>query len=364
MSNKKITILGGGNTAFAVAARLSHIGNEICILEHPEFAQSVEQISLTKQIALEGVMEQGPAPISKITIDPKEGLSFSNILLLIVPAYAHRPFAALCGPFLTSDHTVVIMPGTFGSLEFSALASEFGASGLTVAEVDTAPYVCRKSSDTSAVIWGEVTSLGMGVFPATNTQRVVETLGTLFSGITPYRDVLECGLSAMNPVVHPAGVLMNAGRVEYARGEFYFYEEGVSKSVAGVIEQVDFERRRIGKELGYDLLPVAQAFHEAGFGPKGSIWETINGSYMLTRLKAPGSLESRWLTEDIPYGIASWSKIGSQYDVSTPIMDSLVELGSIVMGFDGWSLGRGPTELGISGMTKKTLRGYLDVGDA
>ena len=82
MSGRKITILGGGNTAFAVAARLSHIGNEICILEHPEFAQSVEKISLVNQIVLEGVLESGPAPIFKITIDAKEGLSFSNLLLL------------------------------------------------------------------------------------------------------------------------------------------------------------------------------------------------------------------------------------------------------------------------------------------
>ena len=32
---------------------------------------------------------------------------------------------------------------------------------------------------------------------------------------------------------------MNAGRIEYSRGEFYFYEEGVSSSVAKVIEKVD-----------------------------------------------------------------------------------------------------------------------------
>jgi len=51
--------------------------------------------------------------------------------------------------------------------------------------------------------------------------------------------------------------------------------------------------------------------------------------------------------------------------VPTPVMDSLVGLGSIVMGFDGWSSGRGSAELGISGMgmTRETLRKYLDVGD-
>ena len=109
--------------------------------------------------------------------------------------------------------------------------------------------------------------------------------------------------------------------------------------MAKVIEKVDAERLAIGSALGYDLTPVGQAFHDAGFGPKGSIWEAINGSHMLTRLKAPGSLDSRWLTEDIPYGIATWSKIGKQFGIDTPIIDSIVGLGSIVMGLDGWTAG-------------------------
>ena len=41
MEGRKVTILGGGNTAFSVAARLSHMGNDICLLEHPDFADSI-----------------------------------------------------------------------------------------------------------------------------------------------------------------------------------------------------------------------------------------------------------------------------------------------------------------------------------
>ncbi|MED5409973.1 MAG: NAD/NADP octopine/nopaline dehydrogenase family protein [Chloroflexota bacterium] len=361
MEGRKVTILGGGNTAFSVAARLSHMGNDICLLEHPDFAESISNISATKTIILEGVLETGPASIEKITLDPSEALEFSDLLLLIVPAYAHKPFAEFCGPYLTDDHTVVVMPGTLGSLEWKILASEFGANNMTVAEVDTAPYVCRKTSSNSAVIWGEVTALGLGVIPSSETSSVQEMLQPLFPGVTAYSDSLECGLSAMNPVVHPAGVLMNAGRVEYSRGDFYFYEEGVSSSVAKVIETVDVERRAIGTALGYELLPVAEGFHEAGFGPKGNLWEVINGSHMLTRLKAPGSLDTRWLSEDIPFGISAWSKIGKQYGISCPVMDSFVQIGNIVMNADG-SEGRGPKDFGIENLSLTELKNYLLTG--
>ncbi|MAR86607.1 MAG: hypothetical protein CL713_05145 [Chloroflexi bacterium] len=361
MEGRKVTILGGGNTAFSVAARLSHMGNDICLLEHPDFAESISNISATKTIILEGVLETGPASIEKITLDPSEALEFSDLLLLIVPAYAHKPFAEFCGPYLTDDHTVVVMPGTLGSLEWKILASEFGANNMTVAEVDTAPYVCRKTSSNSAVIWGEVTALGLGVIPSSETSSVQEMLQPLFPGITAYSDSLECGLSAMNPVVHPAGVLMNAGRVEYSRGDFYFYEEGVSSSVAKVIEAVDVERRAIGTALGYELVPVAEGFHEAGFGPRGNLWEVINGSHMLTRLKAPGSLDTRWLSEDIPFGISAWSKIGKQYGISCPVMDSFVQIGNIVMNAAG-SEGRGPKDFGIENLSLPELKNYLLTG--
>jgi len=362
MASTPVTVLGGGNTAFSVAARLSLKGFEVTLFEHPDHADSVAELARTNTIALDGVLETGPAHIRKITIDPREALDASDLLLLIVPAYAHKAFAEICAPYLRPEHIVVVMPGTLGTLEWARIGAEFNSGSFTLAEVDTAPYVCRKTSPSSAVIWGEVTGLGLGVLPSSRTEEVRNALDPLFPGITAYDDVMACGLSAMNPVVHPAGVLMNAGRVEYSRGEFYFYEEGVTRSVAKVIMQVDEERREVGRALGYDLSPVNKGFHDAGFGPCGDLWSTINGSYMLTRLKAPGSLESRWLTEDIPYGLAAWSRVGTQFGVETPIMDAFVTVGSIVMGFDAWKEGRGPRELGISGMGIQELKRFLETG--
>src|SRR5262249_22616495 len=149
-----------------------------------------------------------------------------------------------------------------------------------------------------------VSGLGLGVFPAARTEHVRAQLEGLFPGVRCYPNVLACGLAAMNPGVHPPGVLLNAGRIEYARGDFYFYEEGGRPSVGRPIEGVDRERRAVARAFGVELAAADEAFHLAGFGPRGDLWATINGSGMLTQLRAPGSLESRWLTEDVPYGLA------------------------------------------------------------
>ncbi len=357
-----ITILGGGNTAFATAANLTLKGFDVTLCELPDFGQVLDPVRDRGVIHLVGVEETGAAKIQCLTTDFDVALNASDLVLVIVPAYAHKPFAMACVPHLRSEHTVVLMPGTLGTLEWATLLREQGVAGVALAEVDTAPYVCRKTAPDTATIWGAVTGLGLGVLPATETDRVRDRLAPLFPGIQTHPTAMACGLSAMNPVVHPAGVLMNAGRIEYSHGEFYFYEEGVSPSVAKTIMAVDAERRAIAKALGYDLVAADEAFYRAGFGPQGDLWATINGSRMLTQLKAPGALESRWLSEDIPYGLSTWHDVGAQYGVDTPLMRGLVDIGSVVMGFDGWIAGRSVRELGIGGMDLNALNAFLHTG--
>lgn len=357
--SQAVTILGGGNTAFAVAANLALRGYVVTLYEHPAFAGALDPIRANQTIRLVGVAEQGAAKIARVTDSLEEALA-NDLLLLIVPAYAHKPFAEVCAPYLRDGHMVVITPGTLGALEFAQLVRAAGNThDIAFAETDTAPYVCRKTAPDTATIWGVVSSLGLGVYPATKTEAVADALEDLFTttgrtgaptAISPYPNVLACGLCAMNPVVHPAGVLMNAGRVEHSRGEFYFYDEGVTPTVAQVIYGVDAERRAIGRALGFDLLPVDAAFHAAGFGPKGDLWATINGSRMLTQLRAPGTINTRWLTEDIPYGLGAWSSLGKQLGVATPLMDALVTLASVALGQDFWQLARTPEKLGLAGL--------------
>ena len=195
--------------------------------------------------------------------------------------------------------------------------------------------------------------------PKNRTNEVIEILSEYFNGLVPYEDVLMCGLSSLNPVVHPAGVILNAGRIEKSEGEFYFYNEGITKSVSGVIESVDDERRKIGDFFGYKLDRVANAFHNAGFGVKGTLMETISSSDMLTSLKAPGVINHRWLTEDISFGIYTWSILGEKFEINTHTMKTLVEMGSILLQNNLKKSGRNLEDLGIEKMSLSEIKNYL-----
>ena len=361
--SRSLTVLGGGNTAFSVAANLTLSGTSVTLCELPSFEHMIEPIAASREIELAGVAQQGTARVEHVTTDFSKALAENELVLLIIPAYGHKAFAEACAPHLRSGQVVVLMPGTLGSLEFARILRQHSAAeGITVAEVDTAPYVCRRLTPTSAHIWGVVARLGLGVWPGQESERVKKMLEPHFPGMDLYPHAVACGLSSLNPVVHPAGVLMNAGRIEASRGEFYFYNEGVTPGVCRLIYAVDRERRAIGDALGAKLDPVNDAFHSAGFGPKGDLWATINGSQMLTQLRAPGALESRWLTEDVPYGIAAWAQLGKQYGVSCRTLRALVDLASEVLGVDFWDSARTLEDLGIAGMSKKALLKYLEEG--
>jgi opine dehydrogenase len=72
-------------------------------------------------------------------------------------------------------------------------------------------------------------------------------------------------------------------------------------------------------------------------------------------LRAPGAINTRWLTEDIPYGLAAWNLLGNQLGVATPLMGALVTLACTALGQDFWALARTPAKLGIAGLDHEAM---------
>lgn len=364
MVERRVAVLGGGNTGFSLAANLQLRGFAVTLWEipAPDYAGTLAPLK-EGAIRLTGVAEQGTAHLHHVTTDIAEALDANDLVLVPVPSYAHRAFAAACVPHLRPGHVIVLTPGNMGTLAFAEAARAAGKlDGVVIAEADTAPYVCRKLAPDHAHIWGVVSGLGVAAFPARENDRLLDVLADVFPGARAYPNVVACALSAGNPILHPAGVLLNAGRVEYARGEFYFYEEGVTPGVVRAIKAVDAERLAIGARLSLTLDPVEELYWRGGFGPRGDLWATINGSRMLTQLRAPGSLDTRWLLEDIPYGIATWAALGTQFDVPTPVMSALTDLGTAVTGEDLRAATRTPADLGIAHLDRDALTHYLMTG--
>lgn len=360
MHQRRITVMGGGHGARTVAADMSLAGHTLTLFEFERFHANVAAIFESQRIEISGQAREGVARIHRTTHDIAESLEGSELVIIVVPSMVHRVYAEALAEHLQDGQHVLFMPGTFGSLEFLTGIRKGGCSAdITVSELDTLPYATRIDGPSSVHVYHSLTTFGMGVFPAERTDEVRNILKDLYPGVSSYRDVLEAGLSNCNPVIHPLGVLMNAGRIEYSRGEFWYYEEGVTASTAKAMEKLDDERIAVGSKLGLELPRQSEALHAVDYGPKGDLWEVLKGSKGLTAIKGPTSLSNRYVTEDIPIGLVCWSQLGQMLGVDTPLMRATVELGIAISGVNYWQSGRTLERCGISGMTAKELCEYV-----
>ncbi len=147
-SSQTIVVLGGGNTGFAVAARLALQGRPVVLWEHPAQGASLAPLREGRQIRLSGTGGEGSATLAAVTDDAAEALGAGEVLIAPVPSYAHPAFAEALLPHLGPQHILALTPGNLGSLYFAHRLREAGLvpgqSGPILAESDTAPYVCRK----------------------------------------------------------------------------------------------------------------------------------------------------------------------------------------------------------------------------
>jgi len=359
-----ISILGGGHGAHTMAADLKLRGHDIVMYEMPHFERNVRKVLETKEIEIFGnIPVEGIAKLNNVTTDINVAIKDAEYIFIVVPANAHPEYAKLLADKVNPDQLLVLFPGTFGTLEFKKIFLDLGNKDeIILAEADTLPYATRLVGEGQVKVFKTVDKMGLAVFPSKYSEKIADKLSQFFP-FELYTNVIECGLSSLNPVLHIGAVVLNIGRIEYvAKTPFYLYEQGYTKSTAKVCEYVDSERRAIGKKFGFNLISVSDALYRDGFGPKGTLWQTVKASEGLTPIEGPNSIDTRYLKEDTPCGFVPWSCLGKQLNVPTPTIDSLIHIVSIIYDTDYFKEGRTLEKLGLANMTAKEMLEYVENG--
>ncbi|MDO9542612.1 MAG: NAD/NADP octopine/nopaline dehydrogenase family protein [Kiritimatiellia bacterium] len=72
-------------------------------------------------------------------------------------------------------------------------------------------------------------------------------------------------------------------------------------------------------------------------------------------IKAPSVLDYRYFNEDICYGLAPMVARARVFGLSTPVMDSVIQLGSVLLGRDLSKTSLQLADLGLAGIDKQAL---------
>jgi opine dehydrogenase len=373
MGKDLIAVLGGGNGGHAVAANLSLAGFRVNFFELPQFSESFEKVLRTKEIRIEGVSIDGTAKLNIATTDIQEAIKDVEVIFVITPAFGHKAMAEICAPFIQDGQIIVLMPGSGGSLEFVKIFKQKKVGReATFAETCTLPYGARLKGPGHVSVLINAVILPTGVLPSKKTGEVISKLKQFYPMITPAKDVLEAAINNPNPIVHPVATLLNAGRIEHSKGEFYLYAEGMTPAVARAYESLNQERLAICKTLGYKLYHwdnlefndynLGEAEEECRYRILNTSMDAAfgkDGIYAGIKMKGPEHLKDRFVTEDVPYGMVLLSTLGDILGVPTPTHDAVIQLASVINRTDYWKTGRGMKQLGLSNLDKKGLKKFL-----
>ncbi len=357
MKTPRFAVIGAGNGGQSFAAHLSLLGFSVSLWDVEE--GKVSALRRAGRIVLSGSI-QGEAAIDRITGDIREAVRGADVIMVVIPTVYQRSTAAAMAPALVDGQVIVLNPGaTGGALEVRNTLRELGVrASVVVAETDTLLYACRSPQAGEAIIYGVKDRLDVAALPAPESAKVAALLNVPFPQFKPVASVLFTSLNNANAMMHPTPTLLNAGRIE-SRASFEYYSEGVTPSIARMVEKLDGERLAIGCALGVEI-PSIHEFYRICYGVEGSdLYEQLQKVRAYEGIKGPTSLNTRYLFEDIPTGLVPLSCLGKAVGIPTPTMDAVVELGSSLLGRDFRAEGRTLERLGLAGMTVEEIRRTL-----
>lgn len=356
----RVTIMGSGNGATAAAFEWAEVGHEVAMWDFERFGDNIAAIA--KAGGIEGrVKFEGTAPIGYVGHDLDRALEGAELVMIVGPAYAHEAMGEALRGKLTTDAAYCLLPSACNGAVVvkQTLRLDLMDDTYLIGETSTLPYGCRLVEPgvvrvTTRVLDG----LYVAALPSTRTPELLEKLQTVWPQAEAAKNVLQTTLQNANPVLHPAIMLMNASRIENTGGDFLFYTDGVTPASARLIETVDNERLALGRALGIDIVADPELGLRQGYLSEATYLKGYNQGIGFAKSQAPKSLEFRYLTEDVPYGLVFASELARQVGVPTPAIDTVISMASIILGTDFRAEGkRLPADLGFGELSLEQVRG-------
>jgi opine dehydrogenase len=166
----------------------------------------------------------------------------------------------------------------------------------------------------------------------------------------------------MGAIFHPALTLLNAGWIEHTHGDYQFYIDGVTPSVARVLEVLDRERVTVASSVGIRARTSLEWLKLAYDSSGENLYEAIHNQPGYYGIKAPTTLNHRYIFEDVPMSLVPIASLGMRYGVSVRGMESIIGLSSIIHHTDYWRRGRTVERLGLEQWSVNELTRFVQEG--
>jgi opine dehydrogenase len=348
-------VVGAGNGGLAMAGHLGILGHPVTLYNRT--AGRLAAVRWHGGIGVDGAVS-GFGPVRLATADMGEAMDGADVVMVVTPATAHRDLAGLMAPHLREGQLIVLNPGrTGGALEVrKVFADARVAAAMVVAETQTFLYASRAVSPWKAHIFRIKNANPLATLPSYWIPAALAILNGPFPQLVAGSNVLATSLENIGAVFHPALTILNAGWIESTRGDFDYYLQGISPSVAKVLERIDAERLRVASALGIRSMSAREWLYVSYDSPGRDLHEAIRNTESYRGIRAPQGIAHRYVWEDVPMSLVPIASIGAMLGVATPVTDMIIDLGSMLHDTDYRAGGRTVETLGLSGLTLRQIR--------
>jgi hypothetical protein len=346
----QLTICGGGNAAHALAGIFSS-RDDLRVNVYAPFGEEAQRW----QQALEehkGMQVSYPhkrlsgRPLM-VSADPAEVLPESQIILLALPAFAHEKTLQDIASLIASGAWIGALPAR-GGFEWSAreILGKSGASPILFG-LQTLPWACRITQyGREVTILGTKKQVDIAIEPPALESEIAATLEDLLNvPLNPIAGFLGLNLAGTGQLVHP-GIMYGLfhswdGSPYHTAPAFY---QGVDEHTADLLERMSDEIQLVRVALerqvpGLDLSAVRSLkdwvlqSYTTDISDSSSLRNCFVTNRSYAGLLAPmkptnGGLvpdfNSRYLSEDIPFGLVVTRGIAELAQVETPVLDQVI----------------------------------------
>jgi opine dehydrogenase len=315
----KVGIAGAGAIAFATAAILSKNGHDV-MLWSPSGKGTKELQEEEGLLCATGAMDDYSF-LPNIASSSRQLVQESDVILICLPANGHKQvFDELAPPLAVSErrlHVVISSHASLGALYLTrAIEEAHGNQDEWKMPIITAwgTTVCtaRRPSGTAVDVKSIRKSVDFCTVPEQESSIALTICQSLFpcTNFQPRDGLLAISLSNLNPQNHLGMALGNMSRMD--KGEAWYQFQMTTPRIGKFLEDLDQERLNIADALGVKVKTIYDHFSLSFHVPiSDSISDMCQEIYKSGNdVYGPSTPFSRYITEDVPYGLALTAALG------------------------------------------------------
>lgn len=318
----KICICGGGSLGHVCTGVMASQGDvELNILSgHPERWQKT--ITVTD---LNG--KQFKARINRISSKPEDVVAGQDIILLCLPGYLIEKTLCDIKPYVGQ----AVVGTVVSSTGFFFFAHDILGKDAMLFGFQRVPFISRVTDyGKTANLLGYKSSLAVVLENIEDRESFCKSLEILFvTPVTLLSNFYEVALSNSNPILHTGRLysMFHGRESEVFDHNILFYKEWTDEASQLLID-MDAEFFQLLDKLGVNSLPTLLDYYEST--DASSLTRKISSIPAFQTITSPmkqieggwvADFESRYFTEDFPFGLRWIKELAIRNSISTPTID-------------------------------------------